>query len=770
MKRCTLLGFCTVFLWGISPLSRAADNNWINASGGSWETPANWSLGHVPQAASNDTPQIGVSGTYTVTVGSSAANTVPETFTNVNFLVTSFGSGTPTVEFTYTNAQTFRVNTSFDIGNGIVNWNAPNGTLNPNFIGVDQAFNGSGTLNVLSGFILTPDMRMGGGAGRIGFATISTNSTLRFTSNLEVGSGGGGAGFININGGTLLWDNDGYIGENNNATGQVVVAGGSFIQNASNGHQIEIGGARTVSSGGTLGRMIVSDGNWSSIGFVYVGAGNNTRGEFNVYGGTLTNVTRPFSVGEGTTSTGSVLIAGSGANWTARSLWSVGTGANSLGTVTMSNGTFHIFDSNVHIQLGNGSGSRGEWNMAGGTVLLDNIGGAFSPSMQVGAASSATGSLHVTGGLLEIDGVGNGLSIATAAGSTGSAVLDGGRVALRVLNVGSGGVLSNRTGGVLQFLGQDTVSGAGAKIVDGGTLSYSDYSALDVTNTVSKFNVVSGSILQLDSSTNVNITGTYTLANSSGNFKELSLTGNGPRWQSDSLQVGTGTRLFVSNAVGARASSVITDLGTIQVQNSTMTYEKAVTINGRYISDPSTNTFSDDATVGISGTLEGGAGDLFDFKKSLFIQSTNNQQFNLALSTVSFTGGGNHTNAVTGGDFGTNNFPSANFAYGKLELGSSTDQLYFISGGATNDDANANALYVDNLILGSNDTNLVANLHSPFNIYYMISVNQPANSYLNDQTYSLDGGGFLMPVIPEPTTSFLFAIGLGAMFLRRRSH
>jgi len=62
-----------------------------------------------------------------------------------------------------------------------------------------------------------------------------------------------------------------------------------------------------------------------------------------------------------------------------------------------------------------------------------------------------------------------------------------------------------------------------------------------------------------------------------------------------------------------------------------------VTVGGRYISDPSTNTFMSNVTVTASGTLEGGYGDLFDFKKNLIINSTNNLGFNLRLSTVEFS-------------------------------------------------------------------------------------------------------------------------------------
>ncbi len=41
-------------------------NAWINASGGNWSNPANWSLGRTPQAS--DTVVIGAAGTYTVTM------------------------------------------------------------------------------------------------------------------------------------------------------------------------------------------------------------------------------------------------------------------------------------------------------------------------------------------------------------------------------------------------------------------------------------------------------------------------------------------------------------------------------------------------------------------------------------------------------------------------------------------------------------------------------------------------------------------------------
>jgi hypothetical protein len=296
--------------------------------------------------------------------------------------------------------------------------------------------------------------------------------------------------------------------------------------------------------------------------------------------------------------------------------------------------------------------------------------------------------------------------------------------------------------------------------VDGGTLSYKNYSSLNVTGAVAKFSVVSGSGLQLANSTNVNIAGTYTLANSPGNMKLLSLTDGGPKWQSDSLSVSSGAKIHVTNASNARVASVVTSSGDIEVQNSKVTWERALTVSGRYISDPSTNIFSSNVTVTASGTLEGGTGDLFDFKKSLFIQSTNNSSFNLRSSTVLFSGGGNHTNSITGLDRGTNTF-LGDFAYGKLSITNTSDHIYFTSGGGSEP---TNALYVWSMdLLGF--TNNVANLHAPtgINIYYVLSEHNSFNTYLMDKTYTLDGGGLLLPAVPEPSALILGWIGTIAL-------
>jgi hypothetical protein len=120
------------------------------------------------------------------------------------------------------------------------------------------------------------------------------------------------------------------------------------------------------------------------------------------------------------------------------------------------------------------------------------------------------------------------------------------------------------------------------------------------------------------------------------------------------------------------------------------------------------------------------------------------------------------------GHNGTNGFPdgftAVNFSYGRLQLGSTSDHIYFESG----DGALSNALYVLNLdLLGS--TNHVANLHAAanINVYYGISSLAPGNAYLMDKVYTLDGGGLLLPAIPEPSTLLLLSIAACAKVCRK---
>ncbi len=754
MERAGILAIA--LLAALAPLSaRAVDNEWISSSSGLWTNVPSWNQGRLPIASDRVFIYKGV----TVTVDNAAANLAADSFTNTALYLYNV-SGTPTLNFDYTNTATFRVNGQLNMGNATLNWNAPNATFHFNGVTMNGVLGtaGPGEMNLLAGTWYSP---LAGGAGFTLAAAAGSSSVLNIHSNASLISlansnnefGSGGFGQVYLMGGTLNLG-AAVVGASAGSTGRIVMTSGNLV--LTNAGQVFLGIGSGPGSGQGVrgyGELIVSNGSFfsGSMHNLAVGAGVNSaggggRGVMQVFGGTHTNFGY-VNVGMSHNSTGTVLLAGG--TWQARQTWRIGSddlsGTNSFGSLTVSNGTLRTTDSNIHILLGNNSTGHGELKVADGSVLLQNNSFAFAPRIEVGVASGGTGRVHVTGGEIEILGSNSGgLLIATNTGATGSAILEGGIVRLRRLDVGAGGVVSNRVGGVLQFLGQDTVTGTGAKIVDGGTLSYKGYSALNVTGAVAKFTVVSGSGLQLDSSTNVNSTGAYTLTNAANNMKALSLTGTNPRWNSDSLLIASGAKLHVSNAAAASVSSVIQNSGTIQLQSSSASFEQ-------------------DISVAASGAVQGDASSTLDFKKSFLIQSTNHTGFALGSSTVLFSGSGDHTNSITGVDRGTNTFVS-DFSYGKLRLDSTSDHLYFTSG----DGASSNALYVTSLdLLGA--SNNVANLHAPagIHVYYLLSEHNPFNAYLFDQTYTLDGGGLLLPAVPEPSALAMLTLG-GVLLAWRR--
>src|SRR5262249_15321095 len=151
-----------------------------------------------------------------------------------------------------------------------------------------------------------------------------------------------------------------------------------------------------------------------------------------------------------------------------------------------------------------------------------------------------------------------------------------------------------------------------------------------------------------------------------------------------------------------------------------------VVIQGRYSSDRSTNIFSADAVITNGGWLEGGplvAGqpNVFDFKRSLWISTTNSQQFDLSQSVVKFSGGNGHTNAIAGRDFGSNDlavagFAATNYSYGRLQIEATNDVVCFSCGNG----AASNGLYFEWLDLTrltnfySSVSNMVVSLlHAP---------------------------------------------------------
>jgi hypothetical protein len=161
------------------------------------------------------------------------------------------------------------------------------------------------------------------------------------------------------------------------------------------------------------------------------------------------------------------------------------------------------------------------------------------------------------------------------------------------------------------------------------------------------------------------------------------------------------------------------------------------TNNGVYNSDPATNYFAT-LSVGPTGSLLGGQGDQFVLSGDFLNSSRQDALWNTANAQIELTGGRLHAFEVDGADRGASGLGyQNNFSWGTLTLDAG-DQL---------DLAGSGALYVRILDLAGGVGQIGLIEGNGLNIYYDPA--QPLNAYLNGMTYSLSGGGSLVPV-PDP--------------------
>jgi len=357
------------------------------------------------------------------------------------------------------------------------------------------------------------------------------------------------------------------------------------------------------------------------------------------------------------------------------------------------------------------------WQAGHGNQLVVSNGGAVNAGHVRVALDIAdsSGSIHVTGN----NSILRGLDLATGAGTGRVLVTDSGTLEINDLTASATGSISNRSA-IYQFTSATPAitPGGGSIMMTNGTISYRGVTGADINNAqVGNISKSGESGFRLNNSSNA-VVASYTFnSGNPSNYQRLALMNNS-RWTSANLTIGTG------------------------------------------------------------GGLTGGAGDVVEVTQNFTINRNVNTggEFDLASSTVLFSGNTGHTNAITGDDFGHNGsvgndgFLAGNFMYGKLSLGTSSDTICFQCGETPL--AASNALYVTWLdLLGS--TNNVANLHSPttINIYYYQF--EPNNAYLNNAVYQLTDcngglGGLLMPAVPEPSALALLVLAGCAMAWRRR--
>lgn len=688
--------------------------------------------------------------------------------------------------------------------------------------GASFTIGNTGPYNAL---IITNAGSVSNGVGVVGSGTSANSNTVIVTgsgsvwtnvSTLTVGANGKFNQMLVIDGGVVL-NTDGRIGQTGGNSNVVVVTGdGSLWRNT---------GSITMGNDGRGNRLVITNNGTvlSTSAIIGTGTSSFSNTVFVATGGSWTNTSVVSVGGAGSPVNGLVIsnggtvvatamnLAGAGQNTSSNSVRVMGTGAIvSLGTGTLTMGglgghnELSLSDNALllsgALDVGSGTTFSNRVFVSSGAVWTNtsatgiNIGNAgygnqlaisnggrvilTAGNVKLGvAAGSSNNTLIITGSgslLATVSEVRVGSNTSATAGSGGRVIItDGGTLETpqMVSGLGGSGIISN-SGGIYQFTKVSptiVANTAGSITLDNGTIAYRGVTNANIFDAqVANISFTGNNTFRLDNASNTaTVAQNYTFDTGSGatNYVALEMVNGGTLWRGARATFGTGGSFLASNTDG-RVEAVVTNLGVMTVHNSTMTFASNVVISGSYVSDPSTNVFLGEVTLEESGVLQGGPGDLFDFHGNLLVQSTNNLQFELQQSDVLFSGGIDHTNSITGTDFGSNAwFAADNFGYGRLAITNTLDHIWFTSGNGSS----SNALYAQFVdLLGS--SNNVANLHAPsgFHIYYLLSEHDSRNSYLFDQTYVLDGGGLLLPAIPEPSAAGFILVG-AATFACRRS-
>ena len=483
----------------------------MNTVGGSWETPANWSLG-------------APSSTQTALITNGPSKFVylqgfpPVGTLTISNLVISGPSGqTNTLQLSSLSSGPFVVFDGLAINSGgalrvlndssmrVDNVNGggirvdgelsmSSGTLvtTGSWIGVGYA--GQGQMTINGGNLQARSVNLGQSSGSAGTLTFA-GGTNTFTSSVWIGSGVGSTGFVWVTGGQVAVP-DFYTIVGYSGFGQMVVSNGVW-----QGNELDIGQIP-----GSVGNLMVAGGSVSFTGSVYIGRLAGATGTVSITGGELVTTNNTVCIGYGGVGTMTV----SGGTWQVNNIV-VATNATSRGTLTIAGSAISV---NTLLVGSNGVLSFTSGSLATKTVAVANaqvtiVGDgqqtatwimlegshAFSNELRLGNSVGATGIVFLTGGSLvtpnvstTIGGTGIGrmdisngtwqsymTDIGLTAGSSGTLTIAGGtNVVSYWLTVGDNATgMVRLTDGLLVVnnttcLGYQT-QGVGQVVVTGGT-------------------------------------------------------------------------------------------------------------------------------------------------------------------------------------------------------------------------------------------------------------------------------------------------------------
>lgn len=588
---------------------------------------------------------------------------------------------------------------------------------------------------------------LGGGTLTSDYAYMYSGSTLNLTGGIL------NANYFSMYGGTINgnFQNNGAFYYNGGDINGTFTNNGSLSLNAnftSNG--LENNSTISINNA----QIITLNGNGLTNNGSMTIAGGKLTGQ-----GTLTN--NGFISGQGT-------IGGSG-------------GFVNLGLVSLNGGNLVLSNTGANLNLGNidlvtgyqfkldGANltNSGSINMNGGIIsgtgaLSNSYGGVISGRGTIlsslnnngGTVVASGGALNIVSGftnhgLVQVGGSGSSLvggqihnsGTIEGYGSIGNNIHNQGVIEARNGTLTLGGTITNAVGGQISagtgnkvLVTGNMASNAGLINLAGGSFS-TNGQTLSNNGHIVGYGVVSTG--GLSNTGNMTLTGGTTTVN-----------GNVTNGASGKIEIAHNPAIFTGDVVNN---------GVFKLTNTNVTFAGTYTENGAFISDPSVSNFTN-MVIGSGGYLVGGAGDEWHITGNFENHSLQNVLWSTMDASLFLDGSGVKNLYLASMDKGAilSGFAN-NFAWGTFSLASGAT-LNIADG---NDDAGA-ALYVGLFELGDGLTQL-SNIHSSYNIYYNVSL--AGNSWLNGQTYALNGGGQLMAASAVPVPPALWLLGSGLLGL-----